>query len=407
MKDKFLKYSDLLLDRCLCIKKGQPLLISSPIEAIDFIRVLSFQALKRGVSDIYYDWYDDVLKHDQLKFFGNDDIEKSFFWNKSVYDDYAKKGSAFLMFVSDDPDIMSDIDKEKIAYSSLVLRTSRPLYKKLQSTNDIAWCIASVSTYGWAKKVFGGSDCVDRLWNLIFDVCLVNSCDPIMAWNDKVLKSSKRCKVLNNLNLKTLHYTNALGTDLFVGLTENTLWYGAGEVMDDGSNIICNMPTEEIFTTPNRCMTNGIVYSSKPLVYSGYIIDDFFLEFKDGRVVNFDAKNGKDVLASIINGDLTSCFLGECALVDFDSSISSSNVIFYTTLFDENASCHLALGMGFPNCLMGTDGKSDEELMDMGINVSQVHVDFMIGTRDMKIEGITYDNRRVVIFENGNFVLKV
>ena len=210
---------------------------------------------------------------------------------------------------------------------------------------------------------------------------------------------------MNELNFKTLHYTNSLGTDLYVGLSDGAKWCGAGEPMPSGRRIVANIPTEEIFTSPNRLMTSGIVYSSKPLVYNGYIIDDFWIKFEDGKVISFDASKGKDVLSSIINGDDTSCYLGECALVPYDSPISNSGVIFYTTLFDENASCHLALGTGFPNTLDGTDGKEKDELISMGLNVSDVHVDFMIGTSDLKIEGVTYDGKNVLIFENGNFCI--
>ena len=173
--------------------------------------------------------------------------------------------------------------------------------------------------------------------------------------------------------------------------------------MPNGRRIVANIPTEEIFTSPNRLETRGIVYSSKPLVYNGFIIDNFWIKFSDGKVVDFDAAKGKDILKSIIEGDETSCYLGECALVPYDSPISNSGVIFYTTLFDENASCHLALGTGFPNTLDGTDGKTKDELIDMGLNVSDVHVDFMVGTSDLKIEGITYDGDSVLIFDAGNF----
>lgn len=407
MKEKFIKYSNLLLDRCINIKENQPLLISAPIESIEFIRILSKQALKKGITDIYYDWYDEELKHDQLKYLNEENIEKSLFWNKTIYDEYAKKDAAFLMFISDNPDIMNDIDSKKISFSSKISRTSRPIYKKRQSTNEISWCIASVSTYGWAQKIFKNTeDCVNKLWDTIFDICLINTENPIKSWNEKISTSSKRCKVLNDLNFKTLHYTNSLGTDLYIGLSENTIWYGADENMPDKTKIICNMPTEEIFTSPNKNMTNGIVYSSKPLVYNGYIIEDFNIEFKDGKVINYDAKKGKDILETIINGDKTSCYLGECALVDYNSPISNSNIIFYTTLFDENASCHLALGTGFPNTQKEATTKTDEELMEMGINVSDVHVDFMIGTKDLKIEGVTYNGEKITIFENGNFALK-
>ena len=401
-----MKYAELLLSKGVNIKKDQPLVITAPIESADFVRVLSLSALKKGVTDIYFDWYDDILKHQQLTYFDNDSISNSRFFNRSIYDEYAKKDSAFLMLVSDDPDLMSDIDNSTLSHSALVSRTSRPLYKKRQSINDVSWCIAAVSSYGWAKKVFNEcDDCVNKLWDLIFDICLINYDDPIKKWDEKLELSKKRCETLNKLKLKTLHYTNSLGTDLYVGLSRDTIWCGAGEKMPNGTEIVCNIPTEEIFTSPNRLMTNGKVYSSKPLVYNGSIIDNFWIEFKDGKVINFDAKRGKDILESIINGDSNSCYLGECALVSYDSPISNSGVLFYTTLFDENASCHLALGTGFPNCLEGASSKSKNELLDSGLNVSDVHVDFMIGTSDTKIQGITYDNKEVLIFDNGNFVL--
>lgn len=405
MKDKFYKYACLLLDVGLNIQEGQPLVITAPVESIEFIRVLSKCALDRGVTDIYFDWTDDELKHQQLLKYGDDSISNSLFFNKKIYDDYAKKNGAFLMLVSENPDIMNDVDSFKLDYASRISRTSRPFYKKRQSTNDVAWCIAAVSTYGWAHKIFNDSNCVEKLWNLIFSICLVDKKDPIEEWENKLLISSNRCDRLNELNFKTLHYTNSLGTDLYVGLSDGAKWCGAGEPMPSGRRIVANIPTEEIFTSPNRLMTSGIVYSSKPLVYNGYIIDDFWIKFEDGKVISFDASKGKDVLSSIINGDDTSCYLGECALVPYDSPISNSGVIFYTTLFDENASCHLALGTGFPNTLDGTDGKEKDELISMGLNVSDVHVDFMIGTSDLKIEGVTYDGKNVLIFENGNFCI--
>ena len=405
MKDKFYKYACLLLDVGLNIQEGQPLVITAPVESIEFIRVLSKCALDRGVTDIYFDWTDDELKHQQLLKYGDDSISNSLFFNKKVYDDYAKKDGAFLMLVSENPDIMNDVDSFKLDYASRISRTSRTFYKKRQSTNDVAWCIAAVSTYGWAHKIFNDSNCVEKLWNLIFSICLVDKKDPIEEWENKLLISSNRCDRLNELNFKTLHYTNSLGTDLYVGLSDGAKWCGAGEPMPSGRRIVANIPTEEIFTSPNRLMTSGIVYSSKPLVYNGYIIDDFWIKFEDGKVISFDASKGKDVLSSIINGDDTSCYLGECALVPYDSPISNSGVIFYTTLFDENASCHLALGTGFPNTLDGTDGKEKDELISMGLNVSDVHVDFMIGTSDLKIEGVTYDGKNVLIFENGNFCI--
>lgn len=400
--NNYRKYASLLLRKCLCVN-GEPLVIMAPIECIDFIRVLHDECMSLGVNDIYFDWYDDHLKYNELKYYDDSHIDISSFFNKSVYDDYVSKGASFLLLVGEDPDMMNSISSDRLDYGAKLSRNSKPLYRKGQDNNTVKWCIAAVSTYGWANKVIGGDDCVNKLWDLIFKICLVDCSDPILEWDNALGLIKKRCDYLNSFNVKSLHYTNSLGTDLYIGLGARTKWLGGDEIIN-GSSVICNMPTFEIFTSPDRLMTNGIVYNSKPLVYNGCIIDDFWLEFKDGRVVNFSAKEGYDVLSSIINGDDTSCYLGECALVPYDSPIQNSGVLFYETLYDENASCHIALGTGFPSTIDGC-GKSRSELLDMGLNVSSVHVDFMIGTSDLKIEAITYKNEKIIIFDNGNFII--
>ena len=221
--------------------------------------------------------------------------------------------------------------------------------------------------------------------------------DPIKEWNEKSEKNKKIVDKLNDLKIKTLHYKNKLGTDFKISFNEN-IWCGASTKTKDGRDIIVNMPTEEVFTTPNKYTANGIVYSSKPLVYNSSLIDKFFIEFKDGKVINFDAKIGKDILKSIIeieNGN----YLGEVALVDKLSPINLSNILFFETLYDENASCHLALGDGFPECI-----KSEKSLDELGVNKSKTHVDFMIGTDDLEIIA-ELENEKKLIMKNGTFVI--
>ena len=206
--------------------------------------------------------------------------------------------------------------------------------------------------------------------------------------------------------LKSLHYTNSLGTDFIVELGKGAIWCGADEEMPDGTPLIVNMPTEEIFTSPLRNSTNGIVYASKPLIYNGALIDKFWLKFEEGKVVDYDSEVGKDVLKTLIDFDEGSSYLGEVALVEYDSPISNSNILFYNTLYDENAACHLALGIGFPCCYENGADMSVEELLEVGVNHSDEHTDFMIGTSDLRIVGTTYNNEEVIIFENGNFAWK-
>lgn len=400
MKENFEKYANLLITRCLALKEKQPLLITAPIESIEFVRIVAKKALELGCNDIYFDWTDDVLKHDELKYLDKESLEKSSFFNKSIYDDYAKKNAAFLMLYGENPDIMDDVDSESIALASKISRTSRPIYKEKQLDYEVPWCIASVSTYGWAKKVLPNSENpTEDLWNLIFKMCLVDTADPIQSWNKKIDKNIKLVKKLNDMKINKLYYKNSLGTDFTIGF-KNNIWCGADEKTKlSKTPIIVNMPTEEIFTTPNKFSANGIVYASKPLVYNGSLIDDFWLEFKDGKVTDFDAKTGKDVLKSIIeieNGN----YLGECALVDINSPINQSKVLFYETLYDENASCHLALGSGFTSCIDGNKKLEENEMND-----SKTHVDFMIGTDDLTIVAETESGEEVTIMENGEYVI--
>lgn len=392
------KYAKLLIDKCVNLKEAQPLLITAPVECIEFVRLVAKYAMEKGARDIYYDFTDEILKHDTLKYFNNDELEKSNIFNKSIYDEYAKKNAAFLMLYSDDPDALNDIDNDKIAHSAKLLRTSRPIYKKMQLSYEVSWCIASVVTYNWAKKVLPNStDPVNDMWDVVLKMTLCDKDDPIKAWDEKIEKNKEIVDKLNNLKIKTLHYKNKLGTDFKISFNEN-IWCGASTKNANGDEIIVNMPTEEVFTTPNKYTANGIVYSSKPLVYNSSLIDEFFIEFKDGKVINFDAKIGKDILKSIIeieNGN----YLGEVALVDKLSPINQSNILFYETLYDENASCHLALGDGFPECIKSS--KTNEEL---GVNESKTHVDFMIGTDDLEIIAETETDKKLIM-KNGTFVI--
>ena len=402
--NNFDKYAELLLKKCLNLKAGQPLVITCPVECYEFVRVLTKQAYEMGVHDIYFDFVDTYLKYYQLKNFTVDEFETSLFWNKKIYDEYAKKDGAFLMLTAEESDVYVDVDSEKLAKANHISRTSRPIYKEKQGKYEVAWCIAMVSTEMSSKKVFPNDEnSKDRLWEEIFKACLVTSENPLEEWDKKKENNKKNVNKLNELKLKKLHYTNSLGTDFCVELGNDAIWCGADEEMPDGTPLIVNMPTEEIFTSPVRDSTNGIVYSSKPLVYNGTLIDEFWLKFENGKVVDYDSKVGKEVLKTLIEFDEGSSYLGEVALVEYDSPISNSKILFYNTLFDENAACHLALGVGFPSCYKNGVNMTREELLEVGVNQSNEHTDFMIGTSDLKIVGTTIDDEEVLIFENGNF----
>lgn len=405
MNEKYYKYANLLLKKGLCIKGNQPLVINAPIESIDFIRVLTKVACTLGINDIHYDWYDDDLKHTCLKYYDINAIQKSKFWNKEIHDEYAKKDAAFLFLVTANNNVMKDIDKEKLKVSASTSLKTRKLYREMQENNQVDWCIAAVATEEWGRMIFPNSTKPkDDLWETIFKICLVNNLDPCQSWNEKMQANKEFCQKLTNLNIKSLHYQNSLGTDLIIELSKDAIWCG-GSSLIKGEEPIVNLPTEEVFTTPNKFKTNGTVYCSKPLIHSGIIINDIKLVFKDGKVISYDASSGKEELENILTFDQESAMLGEAALVDYNSPISNSNILFYETLYDENAACHIALGRGFKECLKNGENLEESILESSGYNKSQNHVDIMIGTKDLNIIAKTFDNKEIEIFKDGSFNL--
>ena len=390
------KYADLILENCLNISSNQPLLISGPIEVYDFIRIIVAKAYARGVRDIYIDYSDEVLKQLQLKNFTLEELEESPFWNKKIFDEYAKKNAAFLMLGAYEE--TTDIDNKKLEHVAKITRTSRPLFKEKQLNNEIVWSIVSDATKTWADKMFPNEkDNVEKLWNTIYKMCLVDQENPIAAWKEKINITESRATHMNEKQYKYLYFKNSLGTDLTIELPKDHIWASGATKVDD-KIVIENMPTEEIFTAPYKYGANGIVYNSKPLVYNGVLIDKFMIRFEQGKVVDFKAKEGYDALKSIIEFDDTSNMLGEIALVNYNSLISNSGFIFYETLYDENASCHMALGSAYLECI------SNKEEVFKQINQSNNHVDFMFGTSDLEIIGIKDDDTEEIIMQNGNFI---
>lgn len=393
------KYIELLINKCTNLDENKVLFISYNKEIKEFVNKLVEYVKKMGVDDIYLEEEDKYKIHDILKTYSLEQIEKSPIFNKKIWDEYAKKGASFLMIETEMPHLMDDIDPKKIGYAAKISRNSKPLYRRLQEQCKIPWCIAAYPGKLWAENIFpNDEDAYAKLKKLIFEICMINTDNPDKEWDLLLDKNTKYIKKLNELNLEKLHYTNSLGTDLEIYLPNNYRYASAKD-----NNIIVNMPSYEVFTSPIYNKTNGIVYSSKPLSYNGGLVDEFYIKFSEGRVVDYDAKMGKDILTEIINTDDTSCYLGEAALVDLNSPIAKININFGTTLIDENASCHLALGSGFGECLENGLKMTEDELKEHGINQSKQHVDFMVGTNDLNIIGTTKDGREISIFENGCF----
>ena len=404
MNELLIKYAKTILSTCLKLKENQPLFISANYERRDFVRIVANEAYKLGIKDIYFDLTDVDLKHDALANLELEDLKKLSFWNKEKWNEYAKKEAAFLMLASETPGLMKDIDPKKLSDLTIYAFETRKEFDDLRDKSLVPWCIAAVPTESWAKKLFPKStNPVEDLWNKIFEICHITEENPELIWNEKISKLSERCKKLNSYEFKELKYQNSLGTDFKIELPENHIWASGRETLVNKNEILGNFPTEEVFTSPTNDSATGIVYSSKPLAYQDNIINNFWIKFEQGKAIEWGAEEGIETLENIINSCEGANRLGEVALVEYDSSISNSNIIFYETLYDENAACHLALGASFPECIKNGTEKSREELNKLKMNDSTNHVDFMIGTSDLSIIGITKTGEEIKIFENGNF----
>ncbi len=404
MNELLKKYASVILNTCLKVEKDQPLFISANYERRDFVRILANIAYEIGVKDIYFDLTDVNLKHDALKNLEFEDLKNLSFWNKQIWNEYAKKGAAFVMLASETPGLMEDIDPKKLSDLTIYAYETRKEFDELRDKTMVPWCIAAVPTEAWAKQLFPNSPTpLEDLWNQIFTICNINTENPETTWNKKIELLSERCKKLNSYKIKTLRYKNDLGTDFTIELSDKAIWESGKSILTNGKEVLVNFPTEEVFTSPDMNTANGIVYSGKPLAYQDNIINNFWIKFEQGKAIDWDAEEGKEVLTNLIQSCENGDRLGEVALVEYDSPISQSGIVFYETLFDENASCHLALGGGFPECIEGGHNMTREELNEARLNYSKNHTDFMIGTKDLSIIGTTYDNQEITIFEEGNF----
>lgn len=401
------KYAELLLESCLNIKECDALLITGPIEAYEFLRILAIKAYEYGVKDVKFDFEDETLKKLQLENLQADDFKDGSFWDKSIYDKYVTKNSAFLTLTSYE-DLSSElITEENLSSSALTYRMTKSNYKIKQLNYEVPWCIAGVATKSWADKLFPNEENnIDKLWNLIYEICYIDQPNPLELMEVKQKYSTEKCNYMTNMQFESLNFKNSLGTNLNITLPKNHVWNGVGvsKNLPNRKAILVNMPSYEIFSSPMKYGVNGVVYASKPLVYNGILIEGIVLEFKNGKVISYNALSGIKALEVLLKADENSSFLGEVALVDNDNPISNSGVIFYETLYDENSACHLALGNGFTSVINELD-YTEEEIKEC-INHSNVHVDFMIGTDDLVVTAFK-NNEEILIVENGNFVKKL
>lgn len=405
-KSFLIKYASLAVNIGVNIQKDNILVISSPIETAEFARLITEEAYKSGAKDVIVHYGDQKLTKIKLENSSLETISNIPEWQAESYNYYARQEACFISISASDPDGLKGIPVEKIGASQKARTSALKEYFDNSMSNKCRWCVLSVPTLSWAKKVFpkvSDDEAMESLWDVIFKTVRVDTENPVNAWKKHNAYLEEKIKFMNNNNFKSVHLKSANGTDLNIELPEGHIWAGGSEGDVNGIPFNANIPTEEVFTLPKKTGVNGIVYSSKPLSYGGNLIDNFSITFKDGKAIDFTAETGYDVLKQMLESDEGAKYLGEVAFVPYNSPISNSKLIFFNTLFDENAACHLAFGRAYESCVKDADKYSEEELEKIGVNNSIIHVDFMIGTSDLEVTGINENGETIQIFSNGNW----
>ena len=403
------KYARLAVRKGVNVQKGQPLVIRASVQDYEFIRLCVKEAYKAGSGKVTINWNDEEISKSEYSALTSEQLAEIPNWAEGKIKDEHQKGACYLSIYSATPGYLKDIPQEKLNAASKAFTKKMGKYQKYTMNNIGQWSILALPSSGWAKVVFPNDSAevaYKKLEKAIYATCRVTKDnDPIKEWKKHDAEISKHNEILTNYNFKALHFTNSLGTDLTVGLVKNHLWAGGNCVSASGVVFDPNMPTEETFCMPEKTGVEGIVYASKPLSYNGKVIEDFWFKFEKGKVVSFGAKKEKAALKKLLDYDSGSRYLGEVALISYDSPVSKTGILFFNTLFDENASCHLALGRPYPENLKGGLEMNDAQLKKAGANSSLVHEDFMFGTKDLKVDGIKYDGSIVPVFRKGNFVI--
>ena len=405
MKKTVLREYARLIVRCgLNVQKGQDVLMYAGLDQPEFVQMVVEEAYKAKARKVTVHFDYQPLQKIHTRYQSVKTMGTVAEWEKARQQHYCDTLPCRLFITSDDPDGLKGVNVKKMAQAR---KMSYPILKPYIDERDgkQQWCIAAVPGKAWAKKVFPGvrtSVAMEKLWEAILAASRVDG-DSLKAWEKHNADLSSRCRYLNDLGIRKLHYTADNGTDLTVGMIPEAIFCGGSEVSRQGISFNPNIPTEECFISPKRGEAEGIVYSTKPLSYQGQLIENFWLRFENGKVVDSKAEVGDELLKTMLAMDEGAAYLGECALVPQDSPINRSGLLFYNTLFDENAACHLAMGMGFADTIRDHHNKTLEECRALGVNDSMIHEDFMIGCDSMNIDAICEDGRTVAIFRDGNW----
>lgn len=401
------KYADIIVNIGINVQKGQIVVINAAIDAADLVRLLVQKAYEAGAHHVKVNWSDDTVTRLRYNLAPDASFLDEPKWYAGEMTELAEKGFAVISVVSSDPDLLKGVPQQRIADHQKTYGKALAKYRQYMQADKFSWCVVSAPSKAWAAKVFPGlpeEEQVSKLWEAILKTVRVDQPDPVQAWKEHIAKLNAKSEYLNAKKYKKLHYI-APGTDLIVELPEGHIWVAADSINEQGNSFVANLPTEEVFTAPLAAGVHGKVSSTKPLSYGGNIIDNFTLTFENGCIVDVKAEQGEETLKHLIEMDEGARYLGEVALVPHQSPISQSNILYYNTLFDENASNHLAIGSAYAFNIEGGKGLSQDELKARGLNTSITHVDFMIGSAEMDINGITEDGKEEPLFRNGNWAI--
>lgn len=402
-------YADLIIRTGVNLQKGEMLVINAPIDSRELVEKVVKSAYKAGARNVEVQWLDDKISRLNYKYRSKKELTKIPDWVIKQKDHYIDEKIAFLRILSDNPESLKGVNPEKVAAARRASGKALAKFRDYTGSNKLRWCIAAYPQKDWAKKMFpelSPSAAMKKQWEYIAETMRLNCDDPIKAWEKHQQEISRRCEILNGAKIKTFTYKNSLGTDFTVGMPQGYIFCGGAEKGAlDGIRFTANMPTEEVFSCPDRRTANGKLVAAMPLCRNGQIIKNFWFTFENGKITDYGAEEGYENLKSIIETDEGSHYLGEIALVGYNSPIRNLNTLFYETLFDENASCHFAIGDCYPTCLQGGGELTKEELLSSGLNSSIEHVDFMVGTSDLEITASCEDGKQLKIFENGEWVI--
>ncbi len=421
-EEKIREYARLIVRMGINVQPGQEVVIRCPVEHYEFARLLVRESYEAGAAEVIMQWGDNVEARYLYENATDEVLSHVPGWKADFYNYYAKRGAGFISISGSDPESFKGVDPKKMQLRSVAMDQAVEEYNKLLMASKVPWTVAAVPQKQWAKKVFPGcseEEAMKKLWEKILQAVRIgrqddgqsgsatSTPDPVQAWRAHDVFLKEKCRFLNAHGFKKLHYKNSMGTDFTVGLVKDHIWEGGSETAANGVVFEANIPTEEIFTMPDKNVAEGTLVGALPLSFRGSLIKNFTLTFHEGRVVDYTAEEGLESLKTLLESDEGSRRLGEVALVPYSSPICGMKTLFYNTLFDENASCHFALGECYPTTVKGGAKMSEQELSAIGGNSSMNHVDFMVGTEDLTITGIKENGEEVLLFDKGNWSSKL